>query len=347
MKPKERVLCALNFQKPDRVPIDLHNFLVCAELMGLPYDEVFSDPALIAESQIKGVEIFGHDMVLVEAGVATLAQSCGCEIEHSHFTAPWVKKPLFSENSSKEISNIVRNTEPPDPSKTNALKTIIDAVKILVDKKGDGLFIMGMADQGPFSLACQLRGIDKFLMDLALEEDYIPELLEFTSIAYFEFANALLEAGAHATSMGESIAGPDVVSPDYYRKYAYKYEKRVIEKLNRKGYIVSNHICGKVDEIITDMVATGADILEIDHKTNLAMAIKKSANKTCLLGPVNPVTFRNANLKQIRDETEQVIKTIKGNYGFIIGPGCALAGDTRIENIKTFVETVKELGKYD
>ena len=72
------------------------------------------------------------------------------------------------------MSNLFRrrSLEIPDPQKCKSLRTVIDAVSILLDKKGEELFIMGRGDQGPFSLAAELRGMDNFLIDIATGEDY-------------------------------------------------------------------------------------------------------------------------------------------------------------------------------
>ena len=345
MNSKERVEAAIRLEEPDRLPVDLHNFLVCAELMKMPYGDVFNSPELIAESHLKGISLFGHDMVLVEAGVATLAESCGCELEYPEDAAPCIKKPILGGKTPKEIKPILKNLDVPDPAKAKPLKTVIDAVRILLDKKGDELFIMGRADQGPFSLACELRGMNDFLLDLATEEDYIEDLLEYTSEVYYRYANALLQTGAHATSMGESVSGPSIVSPDIYRKYAMAAEKNVINRLHQKNYIVANHICGKVDAILADMVTTGADILELDHETNFELACREARGKTCLLGPVSPTTLSQGTPQDVKAETIKAIEIMKGNPGFILGPGCAMGGSTNIENIKMLVQTAREYGK--
>jgi len=203
---------------------------------------------------------------------------------------------------------------------------------------------MGRADQGPFSLAAQLRGTDAFLIDIAMGEDYIDELLTFATEVYYNYARALLKTGSHATSMGESLAGPDVVSPEYYRNYGMKYEKEVINRLQKEGYIVSNHICGNVDTILDDMINTDARILEIDEKTDFKLASRKANGKTCLLGPVSPAILRTGIPNEIRKETIKAIEIIKNNPACILGPGCALGGDTPVENIKIFITTAREFG---
>ena len=93
------------------------------------------------------------------------------------------------------------------------------------------------------------------------------------------------------------------------------------------------------------MVSTGADILEIDHKTNLELACREANGRTCLLGPVSPTIIAQGSAQDVRAETIRAIETMKGNCGFILGPGCALGGSTKIENIKALVETGRQYGK--
>ena len=58
--------------------------------MERPFEEVFNSSELIAESHLKGVSLFGHDMVLVEAGVATLAFSRNAENESDEYSVKYL-----------------------------------------------------------------------------------------------------------------------------------------------------------------------------------------------------------------------------------------------------------------
>lgn len=343
MKPKELVNAAIQHQPVEKLPIALHNFLLAAELMEMPYSEIFQDSHIMAESQLRAFQEFGHDLLMVECGIASLAQACGCKAEYAEKTAPWITEPVFGDLSAEEVCSRVKNLDMPDLKNCDSTRTVIDAVKILVDKKGDELFIMGRADQGPFSLAAELRGMSTFLLDLACGESYIEDLLEYTTGVCTEYAKLLGETGCDATSMGESPAGPDVVPPDYYKKYAKGYEKKIIDSLHKEGLYVANHICGNVDDIFDDMVGTEADILEIDEKTNLESASKKAKGKNCLLGQLSPTLLKNGSEKDIISETDKIFHIMKGNPGFIMAAGCAISGDTPVENIKTFVERTRNV----
>ena len=72
------------------------------------------------------------------------------------------------------------------------------------------------------------------------------------------------------TGMGDSIAGPDVCSPDVYRRWALPYEREVVETLAAEGKRIGLHICGDTTRIVDDMVATGSLLLAVDYKTDRA-----------------------------------------------------------------------------
>jgi len=48
VNPVERVGTAIALGEPDRVPVDLHNFLPAARAAGLPMSQVFRDGELLA-----------------------------------------------------------------------------------------------------------------------------------------------------------------------------------------------------------------------------------------------------------------------------------------------------------
>jgi uroporphyrinogen-III decarboxylase len=94
------------------------------------------------------------------------------------------------------------------------------------------------------------------------------------------------------------------------------------------------------------MASTGADILEIDEKTDLGNASSVAGGKACILGAVSPRLLREGGPREIRAETKRVLDTMAGNYRFILSPGCSLPGDTPAENIAAFVEAGKTFGVY-
>ena len=344
MNSFERTMTTLQGKIPDRVPVDLHNFLVTARLMEVDsYADYFHDGAAMAAGQIMAWRRYRHDVLVVENGTAALAEACGVQVQYQSDSAPVAKEPAIK--SLDEVEKL----EVPDPYKDPLLSELLKATRIIVEEIGDQAFIIGRADQGPFSLACEIRGMSEFLLDIAINEqpEKIEQLLDYCRQVSYRYAIVQIEAGAHATSIGDSTSGPDVISPKYYRKFAYPHVKRLVADLKSQGILLAYHICGNSTPIIEDMVTTGAAILEIDQKADLQQSKTAASGKTTLLGPIDPSGIMvNASPAEVTAKCREALDILAPGGGFILGPGCALPATTPDENIIAMIETAKEFGQY-
>ncbi len=336
----ERTLRTLQFKPIDRVPVDLHNFMLTPRFMGVSdFASFYRDGEAMAEGQIKAWKRYGHDVLLVENGTAALAEACGVEVIYQQDSAPVASIPAI--NSLDEVDEL----EVPDPYQDPLLSELLKATRLIVEEIGEKAFVIGRADQGPFSLACEIRGMSNFLLDIAIREDLdkIHRLLEFCSKVSERFALAQIEQGAHATSFGDSPSGPDLISPADYREFAYPYMKKLAQTMKDRGIILAYHICGNATPIISDMIDTGAAIIEIDQKSD-QLAVKKAADgKAALLGPIDPSeVMANGTPELVVQKAREALENLSPGGGFILGPGCALPSTTPDENIDALIETAKK-----
>jgi len=342
MKSKQRVTATLNFNKPDKVPIALYEVLVAAKMVNRKFKEVFLDGKLLAKSRLLAYEEFGQDIIDIETGIATGAEACGCLVEYPDDAIPWIKTPVL--NSLEDLPEL----KLPDPYKSRNMLANLEAINIVTEKVGNEVFVIGEADQGPFSLAGELRGIANFYMDLAFveNEEKIHKLLEYTTEVVISYARAISKSGADAICIGEAPAGPSLISPEQYKVFAQPYEKKVIEALHSEGILVANHICGCIDKILDPYIDTGADMIEIDERTNLKLAKDKSRNRTTILGAVAPTTLTFGTKKKIEAEVKENMEICMPDYGYILSPGCVIGANTPINNIKSFISFGRKYGKY-
>jgi MtaA/CmuA family methyltransferase len=342
MTSLERVRTTIGHRIPDRVPVDLHNFLAAIHSAGMPYGAALQSGELMAESQLAAWREFGHDMLLVENGVVAEAQACGCEVQYTdEQPADVVSHPLAA--GLERIAEL----EVPDPFTTAPLSEVIKAVRILVREVGDRVFVMGRADQGPVALFAALRGYEQFILDLTLNEE--PELiaaaLDYCTRVHTRYALALREAGAHGTSMGE--AGVDWIGPHLYRSFAQPRDREVVSVASSLDFSFAVHICGNATEILPDMVATGAQILELDYKTDPQRAKAVLRGRATFLGPVNPALIYSATSRgPVEAAARAAIEVLAPGGEFILGPGCALGADTPADNIHALVESAWRYGIY-
>lgn len=343
MNPRERVYTVLQHQIPDRVPTDLHNFQVCADMLGKPFDEVFRSGELLAESQLLGWRRFGHDIIIMENGTAANAEALGAEVDYDVDRSP----VTHSGPCTESLDNVEKLTIP-DPETTPPWCELLKATRIIKREVGDKAFFLSRADQGPFSLASMLRGMEMFLCDIGMGEndERVHQLLQFATDAVFTFALAVSEAGSDMVSIGESIAGPDMCHPDTYRTYAKPYEKQLTERLHERGILISNHICGNATPIVPDMIETGANVIELDYTIDCPAVKKEIRGKTTVLGIIEPSRFVFGDEQEISELTLGALRTLGPGGNFILGPGCALPGTSKLALIDAMLETAARYGAY-
>ena len=342
MNSVERVAAAVALKAPDQVPVDLHNFQPAARAMGLSMAQVLRDGELLAEAMLRAWREFGHDMILLENGTACNAQACGMHVAYRDDAAPAVEGRLI--RSLEEVASL----GVPDPHTTFPMCEVLKATRILARETAGKVWICARADQGPMDLAAQLRGIDELMMDIGTgeQEDLVHALLDYARRVATRYAIALIECGGHSTSIGEPVAGPDMLSPRHYRRYPWQHEKQMADELRARGIILHNHICGDTTKITEDFVATGAQVLEVDHKTPPRPIKAAAQGRACLLGNIDTGLMAFGSPGDVEDACRELIEIWKPGSGFILGPGCALGPETPPENIHALVESAKRYGSY-
>jgi len=338
MRPAEIVNETINLNHTDRIPVDLHNFTVAAEGLGRSYSEIFHSGELMARSQIEQWEKYNHDMLLLENGTAALAETLGCEVVYPEDNPPRLKGPAISDLD--EISTLPH----PDPTEAGTLPELLRATSLVKDELDDQ-FVMGRGDQGPFSLASMVLGMERFLMELSKRENLssIEELLNHCREVIETYIRAQMEAGADGSSIGDSIAGPDVCNPDFYREFALPQEKKLFKDLNKDyGRPVSLHICGNATNIVPEMIESGTRILELDYKIDQEKVRKLVEERVAFLGPLDPVLLGSGSPEEVYDRTKELLSLWGSHDGLIFGPGCAMNAATPEENIKSMITAVRE-----
>jgi MtaA/CmuA family methyltransferase len=342
MTSLERCLAVLRGGVPDRVPVIPQTFMFSLATAGARMRDVVHCAARMAEAQQISMEKYGYDGCVIDFDDASLAEACGARVIFRD------DEPAVVDESAPALASLdaVDSLRLPDPWRDGRLPIWLETTRLLVDRLGGRALVMGRADQGPFSLACLLRGPQQFMMDLIALEDPEPlhRLIDYCRQACALFAKAQKEAGAHVTSIGDSFASPSLISPAQYRRFALEPETQLVEEVQAAGIPLSIHICGKTNRIIGDMGRTGARILEVDWQLDMAEARRLVPATTVLMGNVNPSDpLVLGTPEQVRAAARRVLEAT-GGRGLILSSGCAMGRDTPPENMQALVAAAEEYG---
>jgi uroporphyrinogen decarboxylase len=336
---RQRIDAALKGIWPDRVPVMLHNFMMAAREAGITMRQFRENPTEIARSFGEAAERYRLDGILVDIDTATLAGAVGVPIDFPE------DNPARCHGSCLPVLEAVRDLEPIDISKNPGIQIWTEAVSILVREYGNEIFIRGNCDQSPFSLAGSMRGLDQWLMDVASQEsdELVHALLEYCTGVTCQFLKLMAGTGAHMLSNGDSPAGPEMLSPRFYRVYALPYEQRAADFSHREGLPYLLHICGKIDRILRQMVEVGAEALEIDFKTDVPLAHEILKDKITFVGNIDPSGVMALGTPAlVKQKTEELLRVFADTPRFVLNSGCALPADTPPENVRAMLSCVKD-----
>jgi uroporphyrinogen decarboxylase len=338
MNGYQRVAAALRGERPDRVPVMLHNFMLAAREAGHTMRAFREDPEKLAASFVRSVETYGHDGVLVDVDTATLAGALGVPLELPE------DEPALCRGARLASLADVDDLEPPDVSRDPRVQVWLEAVRILVRQVGGEVYVRGNCDQAPFSLASMMRGAADWMMDLMDEasRERAERLLDHCGEAALQFIRLMAATGAHMVSSGDSPAGPDLVSPRVYRALAWPWEKRLAGEAHRLGLPYTLHICGRTDRILDDMVATGADALDLDYKTDARLARDRMRDRATFVGNLDPSgVLALGTPAEVEAKTREILDTFADSPRFVLNAGCAIPPSTPSENLRAMIRAAR------
>jgi len=334
----QRVAAALRGERPDAVPVMLHNFMHAAREADVPMGRYRRDPEAAARVHIRSVEKYGYDGVLLDLDTATLAGALGVPVDLPE------DQPGRCREGMLPSLEAARDLPPPDVGRYPAVQTWLEAARILQGHFGKEVYVRGNCDQCPFSLAGLVRGPAEWMMDLMDPklEDAARRLLEYCTEATLQFLRLMAGTGVPMVSNGDSPAGPDLVSPALYRRFALPSERRVAGEAHRLGLAYVLHVCGDTTRILDDMISTGADGLELDYKTDAALAHAKMKDRTAFIGNIDPSAVLTAGTPaQVEAKARELVALFADTPRFILNAGCAIPATAPGENVRALIRAAR------
>ncbi len=337
MNGRQRIAAALAGQRTDRVPVMLHNFMMAAREYGVTMAQFRNDPAVIAGALVASVERYGFDGIVVDVDTATLAGAVGVPVDFPE------DMPARARGGCLERLEAIADLEPADVAGDARVQIWLEAVRLIKTEVGDEVSVRGNCDQAPFSLAAMMRGLERWMIDLATgNEQLVIQLLDYCADATIQFVRLMAATGCDMVSNGDSPAGPDLISPGMYERFALPFEARVVGAAHACGLPYALHICGRTDAILTMMLRTGADAFELDYKTDAAAARHRFGGRATLIGNIDPSgVLALGTPHAVGRATQALLDLFEGSSRLILNAGCAIPAETPAANLKAMIETAR------
>lgn len=339
MNAVERVGRTIAGETPDRVPFVALIIHHAIKLNNVSYDTYARDPHVLAESQIRAWQRYGYDGFHITCDNWVLPSALGCPIQFFPDQPPVGMKKLLAE--SKDLNLLNR----PVTGTEGRMGFKVEATRLAVEAIGDKCHLRTCFDQGPFSLASAMRGIEQLMIDAYDDPKFVHKLLAICTDAIITFARACGEAGCHALTFGDSVAG--LLNRELFEEFALPYEKEVARGLSDLGIPVFLHICGDTGHIVDLMAQTGFQGLEVDYQHDIQFYKDKTEGRVCLQGNIEPSgVLLQGSPEQVIQASRRAIEQGKNGGKFILSSGCEIPRDTPPENIDAMVQACREYGSY-
>jgi uroporphyrinogen decarboxylase len=293
MKPRERVLTALNHQEPDKVPIDCGGtqvssltlvandrfkeyqhidqggeFITCPLTESIqPVEEILN----LFETEFRTVRLKGPSRGTGKgfAAYEVVRNPPGHEYVDDLGTV-W-KKAVYDyapvKYSLAGLSTSDLEKFPwPDPYDPGRVAGLREETKNLRDKT-DFAIVTDIMVGGPFEQATRSRGAEQFMLDLAWDSKFAQTLLDkLTDVAMgmWDFQLNAIGDLVDVVCQGDDLGMQTGVqiSPVMYRKFVKPCHERMFAFIHSKTKAkIFLHSCGSVYSIIPDLIEIGLNIL--------------------------------------------------------------------------------------
>jgi len=292
-------------------------------------------PELAAEVTIQPVDILGVDAAILFSDILIPVEAMGMQLVFSDKDGPILSEPIRNKSAVDRL--IIPDAEVDMPF-------ILELIKILREKLKNKVPLIGFSG-APFTLATYMiegGGSRHFLQTKKMMFqnkrlfDYLMEKLTATLILYL---SAQVKAGAQALQIFDTWAG--MLSPIDYKNFALPYVKKIISELKREGlpviYFVNN--CAG---ILHEVKKSGADVVGIDWRIDIADAIKKLGKKVVVQGNLDPCALFLSE-EDIEERVKDILWKGEVTRGHVFNLGHGVLPETPVKNVIALVEAVHRL----
>jgi len=202
--------------------------------------------------------------------------------------------------------------------------------------------------RGVFEICCLLRGMDQFMIDLALDPGFAAALLDRVADGLLELARQTLAAGGGAYAFYEyndDIGSQRtlMMSPRMWREFIKPRMASFCTLIHAFGAKVRYHSCGSIRPVIPDLIEIGVDILNpiqpLARDMEPVSLKAEFGDHLCFDGGIDTQHLLPAGTPgEVRAEVRRMIDNVGRNGGYILAGSHTLQADVPVANLVALVE---------
>lgn len=291
-------------------------------------------PELACEITMMPIRQIGLDAAIIFSDILVVPQAMGIKVEMKNNFGPYIEHPISNKHDIESLD--INNVE-------ERLDYVFRAVYLTKKALDNEVPLIGFAGS-PWTILCYMvqgSGSKNF----AIAKNFCfknPELahllLEKITFVTIRYLKKKILSGVDAIQLFDSWGG--VLSHSDYQIFSYPYIKQISDALKENSPIIIYpkgcwHSLSAYSKI-------GASAVGIDWTCSARNARYLTGNNITLQGNFDPSRLFSSK-KDIKKHTLSMLNEF-GKEKYIANLGHGILPNTPVENVKTFVKTIKEYG---
>ena len=368
MTSKERMMCAINGEKPDRLPVTVHQ-----------WQGSHLEKYLNGISDLQAFERFGMDaaiqyfedmgqfwLVGADFGKFSTPQwrdevDVICDDPDNriyHHTVYTPESPLKYKTAGDRKTTWITEYLIKNDEDINLIKKYMPVPKLnpkplakTYDRVDDRGIVRGFVwgDQaGCWQHAACLMDITELIYRTIDKPDWVHELLQILVEKKLQFIESMEGAKFDLVETGGGAASSTVISPKLFEEFCLPYDKKMHAALHDLGFKIAYHTCGGTYGIEKMIIANDTDVSETLAPKSIGgnqepWEMKaKVGNRIALIGGMDQFNvLTDGTPQQIRDQVRALFEKVGYEGGYILS--CAdHFFETPLENFRIYADAARE-----
>lgn len=293
------------------------------------FKTLVTTPELATEVTIQPVDILGVDAAIIFSDILVIPEAMGLTYEMEENKGPSFPKTI---STLKDLAQL-------HVAQAGELQYVLDAISLTKKELNGRVPLIGFAG-APwtiFSYMVEGKGSKTFSRAkkmLYTEPQLSHQLLQMITDSTINYLKGQIKAGADIIQIFDSWAG--ILSPDQYDEFSLKYISRICDAINEVPKIV---FAKGAFFARGDMAGVKCEVVGLDWNMGVMESRTMLPNKV-LQGNLDPCALYGS-LQDVRKETIKMLDAF-GSDKHIANLGHGLYPDIEVDNVKCFIDTVKE-----
>jgi uroporphyrinogen decarboxylase len=194
-----------------------------------------------------------------------------------------------------------------------------------------------------FEVAWQLRGMQEFMMDLAINPEIPEYIMDRLTETYVENTRRVLDLAGDRIDMVyfyDDVASQEslLISPGMWKKHIRPRHQKIIDVAKVYDMPVLYHCDGAIYPLIPQLIDMGIDVLNPIQADAAGMDLQNLKNqfgdRLSFHGGIDIIkTLPTGNVQDVQDEVRSRIQILGKDGGYILASSHHIQSDTPIENV--------------